>query len=292
MKSQMRMPDPEVNSPKESLLDDFLMLGGALLIFVAILYFGFSFGFEFLLKKLTPPQERRAFEKIVLLMEKQDGDKKKTEDEIKVQTLIDDLVKQWPDAEIPYASFVWDEATPNAFAFPGGYIGVTQGLIDATETENELAFVLAHELGHFKHRHHLQGLSRAVSWAVLQMAFTVGTGSNISQTAAFNFFELFSIREHQRDQEREADAFGLDLVAKKYGHTRGAIHFFQKMKDQSPENLKLFEKFASSHPLPEERIEQLQKWSDEKSQNSAKLIPWQAREEVNPVSVDAGPNPN
>ena len=285
----MKMPDPDVNSPKESLLDDFLILGGALLVLLTISYFGFNLGLEFLLKKLTPQQERKAFEKIVLLMEKAEGPQKETPTTHKAQTLLNDLVKQWPEAQIPYEVFVLPEMGPNAFAFPGGYIGVTQGLLDATETENELAFVLAHELGHFKHQHHLQGLSRAVSWAVLQMAFTVGTGSNISQTAAFNFFELFSIREHQRDQEREADAFGLDLVAKNYGHTRGAVHFFQKMKDQSPENLKLFEKFASSHPLPEERIEQLQKWSDEKSQNSAKLIPWKAKVDLKPVAVDAGP---
>ena len=272
MKPKMRTPNHDVNSPKESLLDDFLLLSGALLVFLAILYFGFSWGLEYALTKLTPQQERKAFEKVALLMSEYEGSKEKTPDAMRVQNLIDGLVAHWPDAQIPYASFILPESSPNAFAFPGGYIGVTQGLLDATETENELAFVLAHELGHFKYQHHLQGLSRAVSWAILQMTFSVGTGNNISQAAAFGFFELFSVRKHQRDQEREADAFGLDLVAKKYGHTRGAIHFFQKMKDQSPENLKLFEKFASSHPLPEERIEQLQKWSDEKTQNSAKLI--------------------
>ena len=90
----------------------------------------------------------------------------------------------------------------------------------------------------------------------------------------FLIFEMFSLRKNQRAHETQADEFGLGLVAKRYGHTRGSIHFFQKMKDQSPENLKLFEKFASSHPLPEERIEQLQKWADEKSQNGTPLIPW------------------
>ena len=62
----------------------------------------------------------------------------------------------------------------------------------------------------------------------------------------------------------------------------------QALTDLGNYHQKISKRFKSL----EERIEQLQKWSDEKSQNSAKLIPWKAKEKVKPVSVDAGPNPN
>ena len=283
MKPKMRSPDPEVNSPKESLLDDLLIMVAALAFFLGVIYFGFNFMIGAILERLQPEHERRIFEPLVKALPQAQDEQQR----IRVQQVIDGLTEQWEEAPLAYKSFLLDESSPNAFAFPGGYIGVTIGLLDMAETENELAFVLAHELGHFKHRHHIQGLSQGLSWMIVQAFFQMATGGTISQTMVFDFFEMFSLRKNQREHETEADEFGLDLVAKKYGHTRGAIHFFQKMKDQSPENLKLFEKFASSHPLPEERIEQLQKWSDEKSQNSAKLIPWQLASEAE--TFDAGP---
>ena len=285
MKPNMREPNPEVNSPKESLLDDLLIMVGALVFFLAIIYFGFNFMLGAILERLQPEHERRIFETFVKALPQAENEQQR----IRVQQVIDGLTEHWEDAPLAYQSFLLNESSPNAFAFPGGYIGVTTGLLEMAETENELAFVLAHELGHFKHRHHIQGLSQGLSWMIVQAFFQMATGGTVSQNMVFDFFEMFSLRKNQREHETEADEFGLELLAKRYGHTRGAIHFFQKIKGQSPENLKLFEKFTSSHPLPEERIEQLQKWADDKKQNSAKLLPWPPAEKAVVPSNDAGP---
>ena len=287
MKPNMREPNPEVNSPKESLLDDLLIMVGALVFFLAIIYFGFNFMLGAILERLQPEHERRIFETFVKALPQAENEQQR----IRVQQVIDGLTAHWEDAPLAYQSFLLNESSPNAFAFPGGYIGVTTGLLDMAETENELAFVLAHELGHFKHRHHIQGLSQGLSWMIVQAFFQMATGGTVSQNMVFDFFEMFSLRKNQREHETEADEFGLELLAKRYGHTRGAIHFFQKIKGQSAENLKLFEKFTSSHPLPEERIEQLQTWADDKKQNSAKLLPWPPAEKAVVPLNDAGPQP-
>ena len=186
MKPKMREPNPEVNSPKESLLDDFLILGGALVVFLAVMYFGFSFMIGAILERLQPEHERRIFQTFVQVVP-QVEDKKQ---QLRVQDVIDGLTAQWAEAPLAYQSFILDDAAPNAFAFPGGYIGVTTGLLDPVDSENELAFVLAHELGHFKHRHHIQGLSQNLSWVIVQAFFQMATGGSVSQTMVFEFFEM------------------------------------------------------------------------------------------------------
>ena len=228
-----------------------------------------------LLNQLSPQQERKVFEKMFGTFRL--AQKVSPQDTQNLQGLVNDLVAHWPDAPFDIEVFVLEDKSPNAFAFPGGYIGVTQGLLDGVETENELAFVLGHELGHFKERHHVQGLSRAMSWTLVQMMFRVAIGTTISQDFMFHFFETFSLRRHQQEQESTADQFGIDLVNKKYGHTRGADHFFHKIKDDQQRKIKIFEKFLSSHPLHEDRIIALEKLIRQKyhpAQNDNPLIPW------------------
>jgi len=72
---------------------------------------------------------------------------------------------------LPYRLVLIADDAPNAFAFPGGTIGITRGLLDALDDDIELAFVLAHELGHFYHRDHLQGMGRAMGFRIIMAVF-------------------------------------------------------------------------------------------------------------------------
>ena len=66
-----------------------------------------------------------------------------------LQDLTDRIASHWPDRPYPLRVGVIDEQEPNAFALPGGTILLTRGLLNVTETENELAFVLGHETAIF-----------------------------------------------------------------------------------------------------------------------------------------------
>ena len=66
------------------------------------------------------------------------------------QLVVDRLASHWPGAPYTFRVEIDDSEVANAMALPGGLIIVTQGLLDQVESENELAFVLGHELGHFK----------------------------------------------------------------------------------------------------------------------------------------------
>jgi predicted Zn-dependent protease len=140
-----------------------------------------------------------------------------------VQAIADRLARHWPDAPYRFRVGVVEAPEPNAFALPGGWILVTTGLLDRIRNENELAFVLGHELGHFRNRDHLRGLGRGVAWSIVSA--TLGLGEGAASTLARVAGGL-SNRHFDRDQESDADLVGLELLASEYGHVGGASAVF------------------------------------------------------------------
>ncbi len=173
----------------------------------------------------------------------------------RVALLLDRLVRHWP--ENPYALHVavHEEGTPNALAFPGGFILVTSGLLDQVESENELAFVLAHELGHFRNRDHLRGIGRGLAFALAMAAIGLGGNGGAAQLAAVS--GQLGERGFDRDQEGDADRFGLALVQREYGHVAGAWEFFERLPNPDGSVEKEIVHYLATHPLNEERIQAL-----------------------------------
>jgi len=156
--------------------------------------------------------------------------------------------------KLPYRLALIDSPTPNAFAFPGGTIGLTTGLLDALDSPIALTFVLSHELGHFHQRDHLRGLGRAVGGGI---AFAIIFGGEMGSPQFSNTFTHILNRSYSRDQEEGADRFGLGLVFRVYGDTEGCDQLFRILQksNKTPE----WAYMLSTHPAPEERIEQLGK---------------------------------
>lgn len=155
--------------------------------------------------------------------------------------------------QLPYTLFVLDDPEVNAFAFPGGAIGVSAGLLEIVQDDIEMAFVLAHELGHFKHRDHLHGIGRALGIGVLYTLIFGGQVGSDSLTPV-----LMSVLQgaYSRGQETAADEFGLKIVYEQYGTTEGFDRLFRFLAthQDSPKWVHMF----STHPAPEDRIDRLQ----------------------------------
>ena len=113
-------------------------------------------------------------------------------------------------------------------ALPGGLIVVTQGLLDQVESENELAFVLGHELGHFRNRDHLRALGRGV---VISLFFAVVTGNDVAGLG-IKATDL-TLRGFSREQETRADEFGLAIVHAEYGHVNQASRLFERWDEEN-----------------------------------------------------------
>jgi Zn-dependent protease with chaperone function len=164
--------------------------------------------------------------------------------------LLERLAARWPESPYAFRLAVALEDSPNAFALPGGTIVLTSGLLDAVESENELAFVLAHELGHFAGRDHLRALGRGL---ILQLGLRAIVGAGAGDAVPALAGELAS-RGFARDQERGADAFALAIVAAEYGHVAGADAFFGRLPDAEAGLGARAAAWFSTHPVSEARI--------------------------------------
>lgn len=162
--------------------------------------------------------------------------------------------------------FALRDATLNAFALPGGFIGVHSGLILAAQSESELAGVLAHEISHVTQRHIARGLSKAsqsqaASWVAIAVAILaarnnadVAHGAMVAGMAGSASQQL----KFSRDFEREADRVGLQVLERSGYDVRGMGAFFERLQRSS----RLYENNAPgyllTHPLTVERISDME----------------------------------
>ena len=161
--------------------------------------------------------------------------------------LLNRMASHWPENPYVFEIAIWDEPEPNAVALPGGVIAVTSALLESVESENELAFVLGHELGHFHNRDHLRGLGRGIAFSLLLVALGVGGGGSAVQLASLA--GQFAQRDFDRDQEIEADRFGLALLAAEYGHVSGAEAFFEHLPERDEPLGGELASYFSTHPV-------------------------------------------
>lgn len=167
-----------------------------------------------------------------------------------LQGILDRLVEHEPSQTLDYQIHVEENPMVNAMALPGGHIVLYQGLLDRVESENELAMILGHELGHFAERHHLKGLGRGLVLLVLS-ATLLGDQSGITQFLQNSLARVES-RFSQR-QEQQVDEFGLHLLQKTYHHVAGATDFFERIQKGEPEGPLSY--FFASHPSPANRVD-------------------------------------
>jgi predicted Zn-dependent protease len=123
--------------------------------------------------------------------------------------------------DVKYRIHVVDAPEPNAFALPGGYVYVTRGLLAITNSEDELACVIGHEIGHVAARHYAKGRVRSSVFLPVQIAagltaFATSIVSPRLGQAVGGIVALpgaLTLAAYDRDQEREADALGQQYAA-------------------------------------------------------------------------------
>lgn len=155
---------------------------------------------------------------------------------------------------------VFDEASANAFALPGGRIGVHAGLLDVAASQDQLAAVLAHEVAHVRADHGNARMSAATATQVGVTALQIligGESRDRQQTMALLGLgaQVGILLPYGRSQESEADLLGLEYMARAGFDPRASVDLWQNMGGQGggqpPE-------FLSTHPSHETRIDDLQ----------------------------------
>ncbi len=186
------------------------------------------------------------------------------------QLLVDRLAIHWPDTPYRFRVEIDDSEQANAMALPGGLIIVTQGLLDQVESENELAFVLGHELGHFRNRDHLRALGRGIVLSIFFAAITGNDVAGIGVKAAD-----LTLRGFSRRQETKADEFGLLIVSSEYGHVDEAWRLFERWEIEDNRFINLIT-YLSTHPDTGDRIADMKLY--------ARTNGWRMQGDVTPLS--------
>jgi len=171
-------------------------------------------------------------------------------------------------SDLPAAKWefvVFDEPkTVNAFALPGGKVGVYSGLIKLVGSDDEIAIVMGHEIAHVTARHGAQRMSNAAVAAGLGVILGVTTNDSRNSEAILAGYGLFAggtVLAFSRAHESEADHIGLRYAAKAGYDPQAAVVFWQKMaKENSGSNVPVF---LRTHPSDERRITDLQRWMPE-----------------------------
>lgn len=172
------------------------------------------------------------------------------------------LVAQVEGDRPDFVFFVIRDKTLNAFAMPGGFIGVHTGLITAAQTESELAGVLAHEVSHVTQRHLARLYNKQNQYSVptmIAMGLALLAARNSPDVAvggalAASAVGVQSALNYTRDFEREADRLGFSLLARSGYDVRGMEAFFDRLQKFG----RLYENnapaYLRTHPLTTERI--------------------------------------
>lgn len=153
---------------------------------------------------------------------------------------------------LQYRWLVADRPEINAFAAPGGVVVVFRGLIEAADTPEEVAGVVAHEVAHAELRHSLRAAVKGMGLRALLSIALGDLSGGVLERAAANLTEL----RFSREAEREADSEGLRRMAAAGIDPQGMIRFFERLQKQEGAAVPAL---LSTHPATSERMERLRR---------------------------------
>ena len=196
-----------------------------------------------------------------------------------VDSLGQRLAKESPRQDVTYRFHVVDMAEPNAFALPGGYVYVTRGLLALVNTEDELAGVVGHEIGHVAARHTVQRISRQGPFALITNLVSGVTGFFVPVVGNIvggigNFAQSLVFSPYSRSQESDADKVGQEIAAKAGWDPAGLGNFLATLgKEEAlladgPRRPSFFD----SHPATPDRVKHTAKYAKELKQAAREPI--------------------
>ena len=219
---------------------------------------------------MTPVQERRLGEEVMQIIRRDRDyldDAPITE---YLNTIGNGMVALYPEARgetgNDFFFFAVRDPMINAFALPGGYIGIHSALILTAQTESELASVMAHEIGHVAQRHIARMVGRQSQDMLIPIAAAVlaAAAARSSSDAAMGIMTgglgIAAQREinFTREAEREADRIGFQILRAGGYDTSGMTVFFGRMQTATRAYNDTTPAYLRTHPMTTERIADIQ----------------------------------
>ena len=173
----------------------------------------------------------------------------------RIQQIGQQLVEVCDRKDITYSFTVLEDEKANAFALPGGYVYLNKGIIEKTDSDDEIAGVLAHEIGHIVARHSVKRLQSALSYNLISiLVLAVTKDAQFKRGADLAFSQI--MLGYSREDELLADQLAVKYTKKAGYDPKAIISFLKKLKQIEKEApLKpLIPAFVRTHPYLPERI--------------------------------------
>src|SRR5690554_5064194 len=168
----------------------------------------------------------------------------------------------------PITVFALKDRQINAFALPGGYIGINSGLVVASQSESELASVIAHEIGHVLQRHIARGMTQSSQSSAIMLASLAGAllaamaGSGDLAMGVAAFGQAAAVDRQlgfSRQAEQEADRVGFDMMNRAGYDPQGMLRMFNRLSHVSRLNEGAGGNvYTSTHPLSVQRMSDIE----------------------------------
>jgi predicted Zn-dependent protease len=171
-----------------------------------------------------------------------------------VNAVVRQLPAPWNQQRWDYALF--ENADANAWALPGGKVGVYTGIFKVAKNQDQLAAVVAHEVGHVIARHHDERITRQLgaAGAVQLLGALAGDYGQIAAQGGSVLAQAGFLLPNSRAQETEADLVGQDIMAQAGFDPRGAVELWRNMAAAGGARPS---EWLSTHPDPASRLREL-----------------------------------
>lgn len=172
-----------------------------------------------------------------------------------VKEVEDNIAKHSDRSNLIYRAEIVDSPDFNAFALPGGFVYVHRGLLARINSVDELAAVLAHETTHIAARHSASQMSKQKVMNVLLLGINIATGGAVQNYGQFiNLGAVLAFNKWSRDQERQADHYGLIYMAKAGYNPLAFDSVLKQIKRLEVREPSAFEVWFMTHPPADERL--------------------------------------
>lgn len=180
------------------------------------------------------------------------------------------LVAAMPERMYPYEFKVLAVADFNAFALPGGFVYVHEGLLAQVRSDDALAFIMAHEIAHASHRHWAAHVKKMKGVSAFANIAAIVIGTDVAGLIASLAADLMSL-SYSRDHERDADATGIEHLWRAGFNTTGALDAMKIIADL--EAGKSVPKYLRSHPPGKDRLAALSTLAEELKSKPRPALP-------------------
>ena len=210
---------------------------------------------------LSPEFERRLGQAFLSQVRKQADIVSDPEINTYIESIGYRLVSQSDNNEQQFTFFVINDPLINAFAAPGGIVGINSGVIMNSDSESELAGVVAHEIAHVTQKHMARSVEMSKKMSIPTLAAMLGAILIATQNPDAGQAALMAVQgasaqaqiNFTRTNEQEADRIGIQLLARSGFDPRGMAGFFRKLQQSSRFSAQAPE-FLRTHPLTTRRI--------------------------------------